>query len=59
MIKEHEFIVNRKKEFKGLKYILIAKLEKVEEVETTLEKKVLGVSNKFKKMFDNALNENK
>jgi hypothetical protein len=28
MIREHEFIMSREKEYKGLKYIIFAKLEK-------------------------------
>lgn len=40
MIREHEFIVNRDTEFKGLKYIIVAKLEKVAEDSSGIEAQI-------------------
>jgi hypothetical protein len=44
MIREHEFIINREKEFKGLKYLMIAKLEKVVEDEDGIDAQILKVN---------------
>lgn len=59
MIREHEFIMNREKEFKGLKYLIIAKLEKVVDDETGIEAQINVVNSHFKKMFASSLKENK
>ena len=40
MISDNEFILNREKEFKNSKYIIIAKLEKAGHGETSLEEKI-------------------